>query len=169
MNNSAILRGKIGVVFGARGSIGAAVAKEFAAAGAEVFLSGRIQSNVEALAKQIKTEGGCVHAAAVDALDDKAVNEYRDRIVEQTGRADIVFNATGPLTKEYGNGKKRWDLTIEEFMVPARTILKSQFITARASARHMLRQHSGVIIFLTGSPAWPRASHNGNRRNFRRH
>lgn len=49
MNNSAILRGKIGVVFGAGGSIGAAVAKEFAAEGAEVFLSGRTQSNVEAL------------------------------------------------------------------------------------------------------------------------
>jgi hypothetical protein len=49
-----------------------------------------------------------VHAAAVDALDDKAVNEYLDRIVEQTGRADIVFNATGPLTKEYGNGKTLW-------------------------------------------------------------
>jgi NAD(P)-dependent dehydrogenase (short-subunit alcohol dehydrogenase family) len=31
--------------------------------------------------------------------------------------------------------------------------LKSQFITARAAARHMVTQHSGVIIFLTGSTA----------------
>jgi NAD(P)-dependent dehydrogenase (short-subunit alcohol dehydrogenase family) len=38
MNNSAILSGKRrAVVFGAGGSIGAAVAKEFAAEGAEVF------------------------------------------------------------------------------------------------------------------------------------
>jgi len=41
MNNSATLSGKRAIVFGAGGSIGAAVAKEFASEGAEVFLSGR--------------------------------------------------------------------------------------------------------------------------------
>jgi NAD(P)-dependent dehydrogenase (short-subunit alcohol dehydrogenase family) len=45
------------------------------------------------------------------------------------------------------------DLSIEEFMVPLTTIVKSQFITARSVARHMVKQRSGVIIFLTGSPA----------------
>jgi NAD(P)-dependent dehydrogenase (short-subunit alcohol dehydrogenase family) len=38
-------------------------------------------------------------------------------------------------------------------MLPATTVLKSQFITARTAARHMVKQHSGVIIFLTGGPA----------------
>jgi NAD(P)-dependent dehydrogenase (short-subunit alcohol dehydrogenase family) len=38
-------------------------------------------------------------------------------------------------------------------MVPLTTIVKSNFITARAAVRHMLKQHSGVIIFVTGSPA----------------
>jgi NAD(P)-dependent dehydrogenase (short-subunit alcohol dehydrogenase family) len=38
-------------------------------------------------------------------------------------------------------------------MLPMTTVVKSQFITARAAARHMVQQHSGVIIFLTGSPA----------------
>ena len=38
-------------------------------------------------------------------------------------------------------------------MVPLNTIVKSQFITARAAARHMTQQRSGVIIFVTGSPA----------------
>jgi 3-oxoacyl-[acyl-carrier protein] reductase len=74
-------------------------------------------------------------------------------IMKQAGRIDIVFNATGPLAKEYGNGKRAVDLTIEEFMVPMSTVVKSHFITARAAARHMVQQHSGVIIFLTGSPA----------------
>jgi NAD(P)-dependent dehydrogenase (short-subunit alcohol dehydrogenase family) len=31
--------------------------------------------------------------------------------------------------------------------------LKSHFITARAAARQMVEQHSGVIIFVTGGPA----------------
>jgi len=153
MNSSPILENKHAVVFGAGGSIGAAVAKQFAAEGAEVFLAGRTRSNVEEVTKQITAAGGRAHTAVIDALDDAAVNGYIESIVKQTGSIDIVFNAVGPLAKEYGNGKHATDLAIEEFMVPLTTVVKSQFITARAAARHMVKQHSGVIIFLTGSPA----------------
>ena len=153
MSSLPILQEKHAVVFGAGGSIGAAVAKEFAAEDAEVFLAGRTKSNVEDVTKQITAAGGRAHTAAIDALDDAAVNTYIEGIVKQTGSIDIVFNAVGPLVKEYGNGKNAVDLAIEEFMVPLTTVVKSQFITARAAARHMVKQHSGVIIFLTGSPA----------------
>jgi NAD(P)-dependent dehydrogenase (short-subunit alcohol dehydrogenase family) len=153
MNSSQILRGKHAVVFGAGGSIGSAVAREFAAEGAEVFLSGRTRANVEEVATGIVAGDGRAHPAAIDALDDAAVNEYLESVVKQSGRLDIVFNAVGPLIGEYGNTKSATDLRIDEFMLPLTTIVKSQFITARAAARHMTRQGSGVIIFLTGSPA----------------
>ena len=152
-SGSAMLKGKRAVVFGAGGSIGAAVAREFAVEGAEVFLSGRTKSNVETVTKQITGDGGRAHSQVIDALDDATVNEYIDGIVKQTGSIDIVFNAVGPLASEYGNGTNAVDLPIEEFMVPLTTVVKSHFITARAAARHMVKQHSGVIIFLTGSPA----------------
>jgi 3-oxoacyl-[acyl-carrier protein] reductase len=150
---SAMLKGKRAVVFGAGGSIGAAVAKEFAAEGAEVFLAGRSKANVEAVAAQITDTGSHAHSQVVDATNDDAVNEYLTDIVKQAGSLDIAFNAVGPLAAEYGNTKIAVDLTIEEFMVPLTSVVKSQFITARAAARHMVKQHSGVIIFLTGSPA----------------
>jgi NAD(P)-dependent dehydrogenase (short-subunit alcohol dehydrogenase family) len=147
------LKGKHAVVFGAGGSIGAAVAKEFAAEGAEVFLAGRTKANVDAVVEQIAKNGGRAHAAQIDAGDDIAVGAYLDGIAKRAGSIDIVFNAIGPRVNEYGNGKNAVDLTVDEFMVPVATILKSQFITARAAARHMLKQHSGVIVFITGSPA----------------
>src|SRR5215467_12830002 len=153
MNSSEILHGKHAVVFGAGGSIGAAVAKEFAAEGAEVFLSGRTKSNVEAVAKQIAADGGRAHAAAIDTLDDAAVNQYIDGIVKQSGKIDVIIDAAGPRAKEYGNGKNAVDLPIEEFLVPLATMVRSRFITARAAARRMIKQRSGVIIFVTGSPA----------------
>ena len=153
VNSSSILREKHAIVFGAGGSIGAAVAKEFAAEGAEVFLAGRTKSNLEDVTRQITAKGGRAHMAVIDALDDAAVEEYVDGIVKQAGRVDIVFNSVGPLVTEYGNGKHAVDLTTQEFMVPLTTIVKSQFITARAAARRMVKQRSGVIIFLTGSPA----------------
>lgn len=148
-----MLQGKHALVFGASGSIGSAVAKAFAAEGAKVFLSGRTRSTIEKIAEEIEKAGGDATAAVVDALDDAAVNIYVDGIVKQTGRIDIVFNAMGPLIKEYDNGTHAVDLTVDKFMVPVTTVLKSQFITSQAAARHMLKQRSGVIIFITGSPA----------------
>lgn len=153
MTSSQILQNKHAVVFGAGGSIGGAVAKEFAAEGAEVFLVGRTKSNVEDTAKEISAAGGRAHTAVIDALDGAAVDQYIDDLVKQTGRIDIVFNAVGPLAGDYGNGKHAVDLTVEEFMVPVTTVLKSQFITARSAARYMVKQHSGAIIFLTSSTA----------------
>jgi NAD(P)-dependent dehydrogenase (short-subunit alcohol dehydrogenase family) len=147
------LQGKYAVVFGAGGSIGAAVAKEFAMEGAEVFLAGRTKANVEAVEKQIAAERGRAQVAVIDAENTSAVDAYIDSIAGRTGRIDIVFNAIGPRVTEYGNGKHAVDLSVEEFMVPLTTIMKSQFITARAAARHMVKQRSGAIIFLTGSPA----------------
>jgi NAD(P)-dependent dehydrogenase (short-subunit alcohol dehydrogenase family) len=153
MNGSAVLQGKHAAVFGAGGSIGAAVAKEFAAEGAEVFLSGRSLSQVDDVARQITTAGGCAHTAAVDVLDDAGVNEYVRGVAKQAGTLDIVVDATGPRAAGYGNAKMAAELTIDEFMLPVTTILKSHFITARAAARQMTEQRSGVIIFVTGSPS----------------
>jgi 3-oxoacyl-[acyl-carrier protein] reductase len=57
VNDSHMLQGKRAVIFGAGGSIGAAVASEFAAEGAEVFLAGRTRSNVNAVAQRIGKAG----------------------------------------------------------------------------------------------------------------
>jgi NAD(P)-dependent dehydrogenase (short-subunit alcohol dehydrogenase family) len=151
--NTHFLQDKNAVVFGAGGSIGAAVAKEFAAEGAVVFLAGRTKASLEAVAKQISARGGEARTAVIDTLDDASTNQYIDSIVKQAGTIDIVLDVAGPLAKEYGNGKNAVDLTIEEFMVPLATMVRSRFITARAAARHMIRQRSGAIIFVTGSPA----------------
>jgi NADP-dependent 3-hydroxy acid dehydrogenase YdfG len=142
---SKILEQKYAVVFGAGGSIGSAVAKEFAAQGAEVFLSGRTESSMEEVARQITSAGGRVHVAVTDSLDDRAVNEYIENIGKQTGKIDIVSDAAGPLAREYGNGTNAVELPIEEFMVPLETMVRSRFITARAAARRMIKQRSGVI------------------------
>ena len=69
----------------------------------------------------------------IDALDDAAVNACIDSIVNQTSKIDIVVDATGPLAREYGNTKNAVELPIEEFMTALTTVVKSRFITARAT------------------------------------
>ena len=153
MNNSQLLHGKRALVFGAGGSVGAAVAGEFAAEGAEVYLSGRNATSIEDVKRSIADAGGSAHAAVVDALDEAAVQQYVDGVVSTAGGIDIEFNAVGPPPEDYGNGKPATDATIDEFMAALSTIVKSRIITARAAARHMVKQRSGVIIGVTGSTA----------------
>ena len=119
-----ILENKCAVVFGAGGSIGAAVAKEFAAEGARVFLAGRTKATLEPVAEQITAAGGEAQTTVVDALDDTGVNRYLDDVAKQAGKIDIVVDLTGPLASEYGNGKVAVELPVDEFMVPlARRLL----------------------------------------------
>lgn len=154
MSNTEILKDKPAVVFGAGGSIGSTTAKKLGGLGAEVFLAGRTESTLAPVAEEISDSGGRAGYTVVDALDDGAVDEYLRGVVEQAGRIDIEFNATGPPISEYGAGTPALELPVEQ-LVAAQKVLISQFITARCAARRMVLQGAGVIIFLTGSPARP--------------
>jgi 3-oxoacyl-[acyl-carrier protein] reductase len=153
VHESGILHDKIAVIFGAGGAIGSQVAREFSKEGASVFLSGRHLSLVESLAKEIQASQGKADAAEVDALDEGAVNTYLDNVVKQAGEIDIIFNAMGPQPVEFDHRKPTTELSYEKFMIPMTTYMASNFLTARAAARHMLPHRSGVIIFLTATPA----------------
>jgi NAD(P)-dependent dehydrogenase (short-subunit alcohol dehydrogenase family) len=148
-----LLRNKHAVIFGAGGSVGTAVAKEFVAQGATVFLSGRTLVAVEQVAQEIQQGGGVASAAQVDALDEQAVNVYLDRVAQEAGSIDILLNVMGPQPKDFGNGTNTLELPLEQFLLPLSTMVPSQFITARAAARHMVQQHSGVILFVTAIPS----------------
>ena len=120
-----------------------------------MFLAGRTGHTVKTVATEIAADGGRAHHAVIDALDGSAIEDYVASIVKEAGALDIEFNATGPRINESANGKPAVALTESAFMTPVETVLRSQFLTAQAAARHMVDQGSGVIIFLTGSPAKP--------------
>ena len=153
LTHTSLLTNKRAVIFGASGAVGTAVAKEFAARGATVFLSGRTANAIEQVATDIRGEGGVAYAEQIDALDEQAVNAYLDRVIQQGGSIDILLNVTGPQAKDYGNATSTLDLPLEQYLLPISTLVPSQFITARAAARHMVRQQSGVILFVTAVPS----------------
>src|SRR5258708_15084753 len=157
--STSLLQNKRAVIFGAGGAVGTAVAKEFASQGATVFLSGRKLAAIEKVAQEIRQDGGVAYAAEVDALDEQAVNAYlEERVVQEGESIDILLNAMGPQAKDYGNGTSTLELPLEQYLLPLSTLVPSQFITARAAARHMIRQHSGVILFVTAIPVRGSAS-----------
>jgi len=153
MGGAQILQQEHAIASGAGGLIGAAVAKGFASEGAEVFAAGRTKSNVEDVTKQSRSAGSHAHAVVIEALDDEAINETVDSIVKQTGCIDIVFNAVGPLAKDYGNGEHAVDLAIEEFMVPLTKVVRSQFEMLRELAPSLVIDLSRALAIAMKSGA----------------
>jgi NAD(P)-dependent dehydrogenase (short-subunit alcohol dehydrogenase family) len=143
-----MLKDKVAVIYGAGGAIGGAVARAFAAEGARLFLTGRVQAPVEAVAKDVVSAGGSAEAAEVDALDEQAVDRHLQSVIDQAGRVDISFNAIGiPDTDIVGVPLA--ELDVEKFSLPIASYTTSYFLTARLAARRMVANRSGVILTVT--------------------
>src|SRR5574341_1546586 len=142
-----LLEKKVAVVYGAGGSIGGAVCRAFAREGARVFLAGRTQSKLDKIADEIRSNGGVADTAVVDALDEQAVNEYVDGVAKQTGYIDISFNliSVGDVQEPL------LEISVDDFLQPITNAMRTQFLTTRAAARHMVKRGSGVILAFGGN------------------
>lgn len=143
-----MLKDKVAVIYGAGGGIGGAVARAFAREGAKVFLTGRQLAPVDDVVKEIVSAGGSAEAAEVDALDEQAVDEHLQSVIDQAGRVDISFNAIG-IPNRTILGVPLTELDAEQFSLPLTAYTTSYFLTARLAARHMLPNKSGVIMTVT--------------------
>ena len=145
-----MLNDKVAVIYGAGGAIGAAVAHAFGSEGAKLFLTGHKLAPVEAVAKDIVSAGGSADAAAVDALDEQALDKHLQSVIDRAGRVDISFNAVGiPDTTILG--VPLTELDVEQFSRPIATYTRTYFLTARLAARYMVPNKSGVIMRVTAS------------------
>jgi 3-oxoacyl-[acyl-carrier protein] reductase len=141
-----LLKGKNAVVFGGGGAIGGAAARAFAREGARVFLAGRTRAKMEAIALDIPSNGGKAEVAEVDALDERAVGNYLETVAGKAGSIDVVLNAIGIL---HVQGTPLLELSLEEFAHPINAYVRAHFISAKAAARHMIKQRSGVILLIS--------------------
>jgi 3-oxoacyl-[acyl-carrier protein] reductase len=144
-----LLEKKNAVIYGT-GGVGGAIALAFASEGARVFLASRTLTKVEAVAREIFAAGGTAEAAQVDAFDEQAVEEHIGKVAEKAGNIDILFNAIGMQDVQ---GVPLIEMSLEDFTRPITIATRTQFLTARTAARHMVRQGSGVILTITAGPA----------------
>ena len=142
-----MLESKTAVIYGGGGAIGGAVACAFGREGATVFLVGRTATRLEAVASDIRAAGGSAFTAEVDALDERAVDEHADAVVAETGSIDVSFNL---ISHGDVQGTPLAEMTLADFERPVITAVRTMFITARAAARHMTEQGSGVILVFGG-------------------
>jgi 3-oxoacyl-[acyl-carrier protein] reductase len=141
-----LLASKNAVVYGGGGAIGGAIARAFAREGARVFLAGRTMQKLAAVAKDIVSAGGSADTAQVDALDEHAVTRHANAVAAEAGSVDVAVNAVGIL---HVQGTPFAELSLDDYAHPIIAYTRTNFITAKATARHMIEQGSGVILTLS--------------------
>jgi NAD(P)-dependent dehydrogenase (short-subunit alcohol dehydrogenase family) len=150
-----LLERKNAIIYGAGGGIGGGVARTFAREGATVFLAGRAAEPLEAVAADIRSAGGSAEVAVLDATDERAVDAHVRAVVAQAGSVNVSFNL---ISRGDVQRIPLVDMTTKQLLHAVVTGLQSNFVTARAAARRMIEQGSGVILHLnsaSGAGAMP--------------
>lgn len=101
------LKDKVAVVTGGGGVLCSGFAKTLAACGAKVAVCDLRLEAAEAVAAEIRAEGGTAIAVASNVLERESVEKARDEIAEKLGTCDILLNGAGgnnprgSTTKDY--------------------------------------------------------------------
>lgn len=141
-----LLKDKNAVIYGGGGAIGGAVAGVFAREGANVFICGRTQEKLDAVAADIIAAGGKVETAVLDAFDQRAVEAHAAAIAAKAGSIDIALNTVSVM---HDQGIMLADLSLEQFMQPIDGFLRTLFITSKAVLPYMGGERPGVILTLS--------------------
>lgn len=134
------LTGKVALVTGASGGLGAGMAIALAEAGADIVVHGNSRSCDETCAAVEKAgrRAAQVKANLSDRADsDRAIAEA----IAAFGQLDILVNNAGTIRRAPAadHADDDWDLVVE-------VNLTSVFRLARAAGRHFLAQGSGKVV-----------------------
>lgn len=136
------MSGKVALVTGASRGIGAAIAREFHAAGARLAITARDGHALEALVGEL---GGPQQTLALpgDISDARVVGELVERVVAEFGRLDYAVNNAA------GGGHPPTPLAevpLEAFDSGLAVTLRGVFISMRAELPELVRAGGGAIV-----------------------
>src|SRR5262245_28740631 len=135
------LSGKVALVTGGNGGIGAGIARGLLECGSAVMIGGRNTEKNKAMVAELSTVGPPVSALVVDVTDEAQCLAAVRETVQQYGRLDILVNNAG-----IGNGKLPHEITVAEWHMVMNTNLTSAFVLSQAAYPEMKKVGGGKII-----------------------
>ncbi|MGO8865767.1 MAG: SDR family oxidoreductase [Alphaproteobacteria bacterium] len=152
-----VLVGRLGLITGAYGTLGAEIARRLRRDGADLLLVGRSPERLAELAKRLAAEHGC-HGRLDLLAVDLAAADAAERVaaaVARLGHLDVLVNNAaiqGPIGPLWENDWQAWQETI-------RIDLLAPVALCRALVGFLGRDKRGKIINISGGGAsGPRAN-----------
>ena len=140
------LKGKIFVVVGGAGLIGAAFSRAIAELGGTVVVADQDETKAGPLVAELSKGTGEAAFESVNVADAGAVDALAGRVMKKYGRVDGVVNAAYPRTASY---PQSFDTSShEDILENLSLMLGGNFSIVRAFAPHMKKQKGGSIVFL---------------------
>lgn len=135
------LSGQVALVTGAGRGIGRAISLALAGSGANVFLAARTPQQIEAVAAEIKRNGGVAAALPVDLAREEEIGRLFATISDGTGRLDVLVNNAG-----VGIFGPLMDFRPADFERIMQVNLKAVFLCCQRAMRLMAPARKGYII-----------------------
>jgi citronellol/citronellal dehydrogenase len=151
-DHTGVLIGRVAVITGSSRGIGRALALALAAAGADVVVAGksetedpRLPGTIHSVAAEVGSLGVRTLAIRTDVRKEQDVEALIQRTVDEFGRVDIVVSNAGALWWErvIDTPPKRYDLMWQ-------VNVRAAYLAAYYALPHMVRQQWGHL--LTNSP-----------------
>jgi NAD(P)-dependent dehydrogenase (short-subunit alcohol dehydrogenase family) len=133
------LAGRVALVTGASGGLGAQFAKTLARAGAAVVLASRRMEKLKALRAQIEGEGGSAHVVELDVTDLGSIRAGVAHAETEVGPIDILINNSGVSTTQ-----RLQDVAENDYDFIFNTNVKGAFFVAQEVGKRMLARSKGA-------------------------
>jgi 2-deoxy-D-gluconate 3-dehydrogenase len=141
------LEGRVALVTGAAGGLGAGYAVALARAGADVAVHDR--SSADETCERVRALGRRAKALVGDVTALDAPDRFVREAVQGLGALDIVVNNAGTIRRAPAA-----ETTDEDWLAVLDVNLSALFRMCRAAGRHMLAQGRGKIVNVASLPAF---------------
>jgi hypothetical protein len=133
------LSGRVALITGASGGLGAQFARILASAGAAVVLASRRVERLKELRAQIEAEGGDAHVLALDVTNQESIRSAVAHAETEVGSIDILVNNSGVSTTQ-----RLVDVSQDDFDFMFDTNVKGAFFVAQEVGKRMLARAQGA-------------------------
>lgn len=146
MERKGRLEDKVCVITGSTSGIGEACAKDMAAEGGKVVVSGRNEKQGARIVNEIKAAGGEAIFVRADVVSENDIKNLIAKTVETFGRLDVFVanSGVGTQAEPHEVETAEWDRVLD-------INLKGVFLCDKYAVQQMLKQGHGGAIVNTGS------------------
>jgi NAD(P)-dependent dehydrogenase (short-subunit alcohol dehydrogenase family) len=150
------LGGKVAIVTGGAGGLGAAVVTAFLGAGARVIVPVERDGDLATLRDRARIPAAApLDGARLELTDEAAVRAYYTRVAGQHGGLDILVNLAGGFAGGQPVHEAPWSLWQQQLDIN----LKTAVLSCAAAVPHLLARGGGAIVNVGTRTATQPAGH----------